>query len=209
MKTKTVFNLEINEKHNCFIIISFSCKKKEGIQFYYPNKSEFLKWNKNSQTIKISSFKNVTVLIDSLECLKSKHQKAVLEFKKVDTTYSCVVSTFFDVNSSSTSPRIKYWNILSVSKDSIFKTTEFYAIYSLESYLKKDLLNNSKEFMEFADSPEKLSVSITEKLENLEPLLMKIFKLYNKIEKETKDSLQLNIEFNTRMEILPMAPSIL
>ncbi len=191
-----------------FLIVVFSCKKKKDIHFYYPNKAKFLKLSTELPVLEFKSFKNFDQLVETLERLPNKKGKAIFKLNKNEVTYSFIVSTFFQRNSNglaSIAPRIKRWNILSVSKDSILKNNNFYAVDSLSSYLKKDLLHKERDMI-FADSPEKFSISITEKKVNLERLLIRLFKAYNAIKKESKDSLEFNIQFNKIMQIYPSAP---
>ena len=71
--------------------------------------------------------------------------------------------------------------------------------------LKKDLLNYGKDDR-YSDSPEKLVVSLTCKIDELESLLMKVVTMFNEIKEHSSDSLKLNIFLNRRIEIFPPPP---
>ena len=96
-------------------------------------------------------------------------------------------------------PMIKLKNLIGISKDSVYKWEKHYPIDSLESILKTDLLNNGID-NKFADNPKQLIIQFLnpykESIEDLEGNLLTIFKIYNNIKSQTKDSLQLNIDFN-------------
>ncbi|WP_237276383.1 hypothetical protein [Tenacibaculum ovolyticum] len=93
---------------------------------------------------------------------------------------------------------------MSISKDSILKEKKYF-IGDLISVLKKDLLNHGKDD-KYSDSPEKLVVSLTCKIDDLEPLLMKLVTTFNEIKEHSSDSLKLNIFLNRRIEIFPPPP---
>lgn len=71
---------------------------------------------------------------------------------------------------------MKFRNTLWITKDS----------------LKKDLLNLGKNHR-YSDSPEKLVVSLTCEINELNNLIIKVVKTFNKIKEESLDSLRLNI----------------
>ncbi len=194
------------KKWMIFIILLtlVSCKKNKIEKFYYPNKAEFLKLSKNNPKLEISYFNNFEKLMDTLEKLNNIDNKAVFTVKREKIEFNFISSTFFGKCFSA--PRIKFFNILSISKDSIFKDDTFYPFNSLKMLLKKDLLNYGKD-LNYSSSPNELIISITEKKEHLENLVLKIFKEFNKIQSETKDSLTLNINFNRRLEIFPPLPN--
>jgi hypothetical protein len=186
-------------------LIFFSCKKEVVEKFYYPNKTEFFRVYKNSSKLEISNFNSFEKLVDTLENLNYKDYEATFKIRRNNNEYNFVSSTFS--GKCSGPPRIKFFNVLSISKDSILKKDSLYSIDNLTTLLKKDLLNYGKD-RNFSESPEKLIVSVTEKKESLEILLIKIFKEFNKIQSHEKDSLYLKINFNRRLEIFPHPPKI-
>jgi len=80
----------------------------------------------------------------------------------------------------------------------VYKWEKYYPIDSLESILKTDLLNNGID-NKFADNPRRLVIKFLnpykESIQDLEKNLLNIFKIYNNIESQTKDSFRLNIDF--------------
>ncbi|PKH49347.1 hypothetical protein CXF68_00985 [Tenacibaculum sp. Bg11-29] len=99
---------------------------------------------------------------------------------------------------------MKFKNILSISKDSIKKEKD-YPILELKTVMKKDLLN-SGENDRYSDSSEKLVISLTSEINELENLILKVTKVFNETQEVTSDSLNLNIYINRRMEIYPPTP---
>lgn len=102
---------------------------------------------------------------------------------------------------------MKFKNILSISKESILKEKK-YPIGDLKSILKKDLLNHGKND-KYSDSPEKLVVSLTCKIDELDFLLMKVVAAFNEIQEHSSDSLKLNVFLNRRIEISPPPPPLI
>lgn len=189
-----------------FSIILFSCQKKEKLKFYYPTKNIFLKL-KNTSELNLQNFANFDKLVDTLEYYKYKGKTTTFKLENKISEYNFKVSTFFG---NCSPPLIKFKNIIGISNDTIFKNRS-YSIDSLYYLLKKDLLNNRKD-PRFSDSPKKLiiSLSVSEKETTFElkKLLTKVFQSYNKIKEETKDSIELNLQFNRRVKILPPPPKL-
>ncbi|WP_155995185.1 hypothetical protein [Tenacibaculum ovolyticum] len=185
------------------LLLFFSCKNsKEGVvkKFYYPREASFLK-KENYEVLNFKSFKNFEDLIDSLQGLNYYDKKAYIKVEKNKQEYNILVSTTFGKGMP---PFLKFKNILSISKDSILKEKK-YSIGDLISVLKKDLLNYGKDDR-YSDSPEKLVVSLTCKIDELESLLMKVVTMFNEIKEHSSDSLKLNIFLNRRIEIFPPPP---
>ena len=99
---------------------------------------------------------------------------------------------------------LKFKNIWSISKDS-FKKEKDYPINNLKTIMKKDLLNFGKN-NGYSDSSNKLIISLTSEIDDLENLILKVSKVFNEIQQESKDFLNLNIFINKRMEIYPPSP---
>jgi hypothetical protein len=185
------------------LLLFFSCKNsKEGVvkKFYYPSEASFLN-KENYKVLNFKSFKNFEDLIDSLEGVNYYDKKAYIKVEKNKQEYNILVSTTFG---KCIPPFLKFKNILSISKESILKEKK-YPIGDLISVLKKDLLNHGKDD-EYSDSPEKLVVSLTCKIDELEPLLMKVVTTFNEIKEHSSYSLKLNIFLNRRIEIFPPLP---
>ncbi|MBZ9778995.1 hypothetical protein LB452_08675 [Psychroflexus sp. CAK8W] len=68
------------------------------------------------------------------------------------------------------------------------------------------MLNNGKDD-KFSESPEKLIVSVTSNIEELENLMVKILTTFEDIQKELSEPLPIYIQLNGRKEILPPPPS--
>ena len=185
------------------VLIISSCQenREENTRdvIYYPSQREFL--NSDFQYIDLKAFPSFDKLIDSLETLKYNLKKAGFKIETDSVDYHVLASTIFGQDSP---PMIKFKNILSVSNDSV-KKNETYPIRELKQHLRKDLYNQGRD-LKFADSPEKMIVSVTSDMDELENLLIKIFRTFQEIEKESSDSLQLNIQLNRRMEIFPPPP---
>lgn len=186
-----------------FVLTILSCKQNK--KFYYPDKNTFLDKSKERLVLEFSLFSNFDNLVDSLEKINCSDKKAVFNIKKEGREYCFIASTFFGECYGVS--KIKLCNVLSITKDSILKIRKKYSIDSLDVILKRDLLNRGRD-MSFSQSSEKLIVSVTDKIVNLESLLLRIFKSYNCLKKESNDSLKLNIQLNRRIEILPIPPLI-
>lgn len=142
-------------------------------------------------------------MVDSLENLNYLGKKAYLKIENVNTRYNYLTSTTFG---QCYPILLKFKNILSISKDSIKKEKD-YPIGELKTVLKKDLLNFGKN-NGFSDSPEKLVISLTSEIDELENLILKVTSVFNEIQKDASDSLKLNIYINRRMEIYPSPPKM-
>ena len=184
-------------------LILISCKNNEKSikkELFYPNQSEFSK-NGNYQFLDLKAFENFDGFVDSLENLNYRGKKGYLKFESNKLKINILVSTTFGQYSPIL---LKFKNILSVSKDSLKKEKD-YPIRDLKNILKKDLLNFGKN-NRYSDSPEKLIVSLTSEIDELENLLFKVSKVFNEIQQESTDSLSLNIFINRRTEIYPPPP---
>lgn len=190
-----------------YLLLSLSlygCKEKEinkeRKEFYYPDQTIFVEID-NYEFVDIKTFNNFNSLIDSVENLKYSSKPVFLKFKKDDKTFNILASTFFGQDYP---PLIKIRNIISVGKDSIWKYKK-YPIQNLEQVLKKDLENFGRD-NSFSDSPYKLIVSVTSELNELEAVILNVCTTFNKIKKESSDSLVLNLQLNRRFEIFPPPP---
>ncbi len=188
-----------------FIIIFFSCQKKDKLKTYYPTKNIFLNL-RNTTELKLQNFTNFGELVDTLGHYKYKGKIATFIFENKNTEYNFRVTTFFG---DCGPPIIKFKNIIGISPDTIFKNNNYYPLDSLDFLLKKDLLNNGKD-LKFSNSSKKLivSLSISEKgkIFELKKLLARVFQSYNKIKEEATDSIELNLQFNKRLKIIPPPP---
>ncbi|TDQ25461.1 hypothetical protein DFQ07_1883 [Tenacibaculum caenipelagi] len=178
-------------------------RKINHVEFYYPNKEEFIEKDKY-KLVDIKTFENYNALIDSVENLKYSSKQTFLKLEDEKATYNILASTFFGQDYP---PIIKFKNILSISSDSILKNSK-YPIDSLKIVLKRDLENFGRNDS-LSDSPKKLIVSITTDLHNLENLIIKICSTFNEIKTTSTDSLQLNLQLNKRLEIVPPPPKTL
>ena len=103
-------------------------------------------------------------------------------------------------------PINKQKNIIGISKDSIYKMDKYYQIDNLEKILETDLINfgyNPK----FADNPKWLRIQFLhpekESISDLENNLLRVFNIYNNVNSQHKDSLELNIEFKKFVSLKP------
>ncbi|MFK5880364.1 MAG: hypothetical protein QM478_12815 [Flavobacteriaceae bacterium] len=195
---------------NLIIILSLitlitSCKKNPTAKTisHYPNRIEFSKYE-NTILLDFNSFDNFNELVDSLENLKYLGKISTFQLKKGKTKYQFIAKTTF--GNCSAPPMLKFKNIISLSSDSILNTN-YYIIDSLKSVLKRNLLNFGS-IDSLSDSPKRLMISITAEISELEPLLLKLFGAYDEIKSGSRDSLQLNIFFNRRLEIFPPVPKL-
>lgn len=101
-------------------------------------------------------------------------------------------------------PLLKFKNILSISNDSI-KKDRYYPIKELKIILKKDILNFGKD-NSFSEPAEKLVVSLTCEINELNSLILRVIKVFNEIQEGSKNALKLNLFINRRMEIYPALP---
>ena len=187
------------------LLILVSCKNNKNeivTELYLPNQSEFSE-SENYQLVNIKSFENFDTLVDSLENLNYLGKKAYLKIENNNSKYNVLVSTTFG---QCFPPLLKFKNILSISKDTIKKEKKF-PISDLKMIMKKDLLNYGKD-NNYSDSPEKLVISLTTEIEQLEILIIKVSKAFKEIQEESSDSLNLNLFLNRRMEIYPRPPKI-
>ncbi len=175
---------------------------KEKIVFHYPNNKEYIK-SENNPKLTFELFQNFNELIDSLEFLNFHEISPIMKIENGNNEYNFVAKTIF--HKQSPPILLKFKNILSVSKDSIYKGRKLFPIDSLANILKRDLLNFSTDEY-YSVSPDKLMVSVTSELNHLKPLLIKIFNEYNKIKEESKESISLNIYLNRRVNIYPIPP---
>ena len=185
------------------LLVLVSCKNNKKSfykEFYYPNKAVFLKKN-NFQLIDIKKFETLDELVSHIESLKCLQKKAYLKIKNNNIRHNILISTSFANHGP---PLLKFKNIISISKDSILKEKK-HPISSLKIKLSKDLLNFGKD-NKYSDSPEKLVVSITTEINEINNLILKTVNTFNQIQKESPDSLILNIFLNRRMEIYPLPP---
>ena len=165
---------------------------------------EFAK-SENNPNLTFGIFDNFNELIDSLESLNFNNQSSIMKIKNGRIEYNFVAKTFY--HKQSPPIFLKFKNILRVSKDSIYKGENLYSIDSLPNILKKDLLNYSID-ENYSDSPNKLVISITSELKDLNPLLIRIFNEFNQIKEKSNDSIMLNIYFNERIGIYPPPPKL-
>ncbi len=188
-----------------FLFNLVSCKthrKDFEKEFYYPNSSDF-SLSKNYQYIELNGFNDFSQLVDSLENLNYDEKRAYLKIDSNKKRYNVLVSTNFG---KCYPVFIKLKNILSISKDSLRKEKN-YPIKNLKSILKKDFSNFGKDY-DYSDSPEKLIISLTCEIDELENLIIKVSEAFNEIQQESSDSLKLNIFVNRRIEVLPTPPII-
>lgn len=175
-----------------FIII-FSCKEKKLDRVYFPykNRNENLSFEKK---IKISSFKSFIDFEKKMDSLYDNNKYPLIFLK--DSTNSYYVEYF--EQGGCTNPIYKRKNLIGISKDSICKSGQYFKSEKLYNVLKTDLLNYGSN-IEFAESHEKLNIRFlnlySEPTKNIEFCLLELIKTFNKIQKETKDSLHLNIRF--------------
>jgi len=176
-------------------------KEPERKVFYFPNQSEFSK--SDYQYIDLESFSSFDKLVDSIENLKYHTKYAALKIETDKVDYHVLVSTIFGQDHP---PIIKLKNILLVSNDSV-KKNKAYPIKDLKEVLKKDIQNNGKDD-KFSESPEKLIVSVTSNIDELENLLIKILKTFEEIQNESSDPLPIKIQLNGRKGIFLPPPSL-
>lgn len=189
------------------LVLLLSCQNKKQLKIYYPTKNTFLNL-RNPSKLKLQSFTSFGELVDTLQHYKYKGKVAIFNFKNKNTEYNFQASTFFG---DCGPPIIKLKNVIGISPDSIYKNNKYYPLDSLCFLLKKDLLNNGRD-IEFSKNSKKLIVSLTisEKAEitELKKLLLKVFKSYNKIKKETIDSIIWNLQFNKFIQLTPPPTSV-
>lgn len=187
------------KRNNIFIFLIFlfilSCGKGNKEEFYYPTLKEF-ETIENKDIILLNSFSNFKVFKSEMwhyyRRNPGKNPVILLKdnnhfyFIKYADKYGCIP------------PIIKLKNVIGVSKDSIYKWNEFYPVDSLEQILKNDLMNYGRN-NKLADNPKSLVIQLLnpekESIEDIENNLTNLCRIYNKIKSETKDSLELNIEF--------------
>ena len=186
-----------------FITIFSSCKKNEKEEFYYPNKTEFSK-TENFELIDLESVESFEKLVSILENLNYKSKKGYLKIESENENFNVLIATTFG---QSFGPiLIKYKNILSISNDSL-KKKKSYPLIELKTIMKKDLENFGAE-PEFSQSPEKLVISVTCEINELEKLIIKIATTFNEIKSESIKNLEMNLSLNERIEIYPTPPKL-
>ncbi|WP_348746216.1 hypothetical protein [Tenacibaculum sp. 190524A02b] len=187
-----------------FILIFTSCKtNKRSIakeEYYFPTKVAFSK-KEDFQCIDLKEFRSFHQLVDSIEKLNYKRKKGYLIVETETEKNNILLSTSYG---RCRFPLLKFKNILSISKDSI-KKDRSYSIKELKIILKKDILNYGKD-NSFSESPEKLMVSLTCKINELNSLILRVIKVFNEIQEGSKKGLKLNLFINRRMEIYPPIP---
>ena len=181
-----------------FITIFSSCKKNEKKEFYFPNKTEFSK-TENFEFIDIKSVESFEKLVSILENLNYKSKKGYLKIESKNENFNILVSTTFGQCFGPI--LIKYKNLLSISRDSL-KKRKSYPFKELKTIMKKDLENFGAE-TDFSQSSEKLVISVTCEINELEKLIIKIATTFNEIKSESIKNLELNLSLNERMEIYP------
>jgi hypothetical protein len=190
---------------NLFLVLLLisSCNKKEEKEFYYPNLEEFEKIQ-NKDLIRINSFTNYKEFKSEMwnfyRKKPGKNPVILLEndeykyYIKYSNNYGCMP------------PILKLKNVIGISKDSVYKWEKNYPIEKLEHILKTDLLNYGKD-NKFADNPKSLKIQLLnpekETIINIENNLINVCRVYNKIKSQTKDSLELNIEFEELITLKP------
>ena len=183
----------------------FSCKNQDEKKFYYPSEQDYANIE-NPVKLNLDNFSNYEELIDSIEILMADQRNVISYIIQNNNFY------FFKINSleekGGTTPyHIKLRNLLGISTDSLLKN-DYYSIDSLESFLKKDLLNYGKD-NNFSDNPNKFIVSFeldeNERILELNKLLIKVFETYNQLKGVDKDTIPLNIYFNWK-HVFPKPP---
>jgi len=178
------------------VVCLFSCKNNEELKFYYPNEKDYFNIE-NPIRIELDHFSDYKELIDSMEVLMAENRNVVSQIKQKNKYY------FFEINSLEEKGRtipyhIKLRNLLGISTDSILKN-DYYSTDSLQSFLRKDLLNYGKD-RNFSDNPKRLIISIelesNQKISEVKKILFEIFETYNKLKKNKRDTIPLNIYFN-------------
>jgi len=177
-----------------FLLIS-SCSKRIKKKYYYPNLKE-VERTTNKRTIRINSF-------SSFEEFKSEMwgfyqitpgKTPILLLETENTEYHIKYINEFGC----IPPIIKLKNLIGISKDSIYKWEKYYPIEKLENILKTDLLNYGQH-NKYADNPSSLIIQFlhpeNESISNLEHTLLNLLKIFNAINLQAKDSLELNIRF--------------
>jgi len=187
------------------MFLLFSCKSNEKEKFYYPAENIY-KNIENPLELNLKNFSNFGNLVDSLEILMANKKNVISHINDENNIYYFVVNSLEE--KGRTIPyHIKLRNLLGISTDSILKN-DYYSIDSLESFLKKDLLNFGTD-REFSDSPNKLVVSIelneSERIGEVNKLLLKVFKSFNQLDINVRDTIPMNIYFNWKI-IFPKPP---
>lgn len=171
-----------------------SCQKKTKTNFYYPNLQAFERVS-NIDTIRLSSYASFDeFLSDMWNFYRTKPRKTpVVLLEKNDQRFFIKYSNGWDHQ-----PHIvKIKNQIGISKDSVYKWERFYPIDSLKSLLKKDLFNNGAN-NKLADNPQSFRIRLLhpnkKTMQDIEDSLLHLLDIYNEINTQVNDSLQLNID---------------
>ena len=168
--------------------------------FYFPHQSKFLE--SNNQYVNLKSFSTFDQLVDSVQKLKSLLKEAAFKLETEEVDYHVLASHVLGLDNPAI---IKMKNILLVSRDSVKKNVA-YPIEDLKEVLKKDLLNKGKDD-QFSESPERLRVAFTTTIEDSENLLIYVLEAFQDIQKESTDSLSINVQMNGLNEVeIPKRP---
>ena len=162
-------------------------------EFYYPS-LEKLK-TEEIDTIKLSDFKNYNELIGELENLNYRNKYGLLKLENDNEIFNLMLTTRYGYCYGG--PIIKEKNLIVISEDSIKKNEEIFGIDSLPTILKKDLNNNGK-INRYAESSEKLRISIAlknpENYHQMESYLKNLIGEFNELNETKKYELNIQID---------------
>ena len=168
-----------------------SCQKSTKEIYFYPSKEIY----KNSELEKIDL--DVTLLdfkyfTDNSGEFPYTEKRISVEFTNDKEIKKCIIPAKYD------SGNYKQKNVLVINSDSI-KIDNGYSISKLRQVLKRHFTNNGNDF-EYSDSPEKAIVELNLNSDTngkeLKRILNNLTNIFDEINNEIKDSLELKLFFD-------------
>ena len=208
-------------KTTIYILISFlffiSCnleKEHKGNEkdiYFYPTLNRFEE-ESNKVIIKLDSVSSFKELINRIEKITCENNTPVVTYNDNNSIFNLI--TFRKCPTDNSIDCWKERNEIIITHDSIH--TSFFdrlGLDSLSMIVRKHILNKRKDYM-YSDSPRMAFFSIQNDslftIEKTKEVLLIISESFNKINKETGDSLPLNINIGTEkiIKIKPPPPPI-
>ncbi|MBU2929735.1 hypothetical protein [Winogradskyella psychrotolerans] len=173
------------------ITLILSCQKTKTEIYFYPSKEIY----KNSQLEKIdldSTLLDFKYFTDNSGDFPYTEKRISVEFIDEKGIKKCVIPAKYD------SALYKQKNVLVIKSDSIM-VDNTYSIIKLKQILKRHFTNNGND-IEYSDSPDKAIVELNLKSDTngkeLKRVLNNLTNIFDEINNETKDSLELKLFFD-------------
>ncbi len=194
-------------KKNVIIVFLLSfiflkCENQEYSIKYYPSKKLFNSYN--LVNLNIDSLKNFKQITNEVRLLQQDHKRSFIEIK--DKGFKKIIFPYVYDGSF-----IKKRNILNITYDSIL-IDKGYSITELKKILTRHYINNGKDY-HYPESFKKAGIEVSmdtiSTSKELRKTLFYLTKVFDEVNEEISDTLELKIFFSYFRQIPPPPKTIL